>query len=177
VNALEAQPQGGRLEIRSELARLPEMGGPVVSLHFRDHGSGVPPEIRDRIFEPFFTTKAGGSGIGLAMASQAVRDNGGELQLAPSFSVARGADFVVVFPLASLEASLQSRQPPRAGASRTPVGSPWAGARDQPPEGAAAPGGDGEGPSEVPSLPNHLLSPEGLRAVLALSRPGKEEVN
>ncbi len=90
VNALEAQPHGGRLEIRTVLGRMPELGGPAVSLHFRDEGAGVPPEIRDRIFEPFFTSKAGGSGIGLAVANQSVRDNGGELYLEPSFSGGTG---------------------------------------------------------------------------------------
>jgi signal transduction histidine kinase len=104
VNALEAQPTGGNLEIRTELAREPETGVPVLTLHFKDAGSGVDPEIRDRIFEPFFTTKAGGSGIGLAMAVQAVRENDGDLYLEPGVLDSSGAEFVVAFPLAALGA-------------------------------------------------------------------------
>jgi len=180
VNALEAQPNGGRLEIRSTLSRVPEMGGPVVSLHFRDWGPGVPSEIRDRIFEPFFTTKPGGSGIGLAMASQSVRANGGQLYLEPSFMVGEGSDFVAVFPLAALEAT--------AGVSRTSAGaahsvsvpsSSRASAEGRTLPAALAPGlvGGEEQLQDEAEVPTHLLTPEGLRAVLALSRPDPEEVN
>jgi signal transduction histidine kinase len=101
VNALEIQPEGGHLEIRSELVGLES--GPGVAVHFRDGGPGVPPDDRDRIFEPFFTTKTQGSGIGLAVASRCVSDNQGHLYLAPAYSLGSGAEFVMVFPLAPVE--------------------------------------------------------------------------
>ena len=181
VNALEAQPNGGHLEIRSELSHAPEMGGPVIALHFRDSGPGVPAEIRDRIFEPFFTTKPGGSGIGLAMASQSVRASGGELLLEPSFMMDGGSDFVALFPLAALEVSTESsrrssnsRNPP----ARKPLSPGVPGAMDTRAMPAADPGGD-EGDLEPrrSGVPTHLLTPEGLRAVLALSRPDSEDVH
>ncbi|HSH75174.1 MAG TPA: ATP-binding protein, partial [Longimicrobiales bacterium] len=103
LNALDAQPRGGRLLICSALVSgTTEAPGPLLELRFRDHGSGVPPEIRDRIFEPFFTTKERGSGIGLALASQTVADHGGTMFLDASSRVEEGAEFVIRLPLAAV---------------------------------------------------------------------------
>jgi signal transduction histidine kinase len=157
VNALEAQPSGGHLEVRSALRTMPEMSGPAVALHFFDEGSGVPADIRDRIFEPFFTTKTGGAGIGLAMAMQAVQDNGGDLSLAPSFSRDTGAEFVVAFPLAPSDA--RTRRIPGMPA-----------ARGVPGEEHVSTAGGGEDPIQ-------LLSPGGLGKVLPDQHEDTEESN
>jgi signal transduction histidine kinase len=108
VNALDAQPEGGRLKIRTALCRDPTDGGPAVSVSFQDEGLGVPAEVRERIFEPFFTTKQGGAGIGLAMAKQAVEENGGQIELCPRSPGVKGAEFVVIFPLAPLDAQVRN---------------------------------------------------------------------
>lgn len=111
MNALEAQPGGGQLSIRTGLVGSLEIGGPAISIRFQDQGPGVPFGLRERIFEPFFTAKEGGSGIGLAMAKQAVEDSGGRLFLAPSVPPEAGAEFVMVFPLASFDAGRQGTSP------------------------------------------------------------------
>jgi signal transduction histidine kinase len=116
LNALDAQPEGGSLRIRSALVpHGASDGGPVIRLSFLDDGPGVPPELRDRILEPFFTTKQLGSGIGLAVASRTVRASGGDLVLEQPTSLRQGAEFVVTLPLApagsDVEASV-SRLPP-----------------------------------------------------------------
>jgi len=166
VNALEAQPSGGRLEIRSELSRAPELRLPVVALHFKDDGTGVPPDVRDRIFEPFFTTKPGGSGIGLAMAAQAVRDNGGDLYLEPAPLRDSGAEFVLVFPLPAISSTVAPTPKDRVpSVSRAPR-------RWSPPKPAT----DERVPGR-PKVPAHLMTPEGLEAVLALTLADPEEVN
>ena len=103
INALEAQPGGGFLEIRSELVKSRDFTGPVVAVRFKDGGPGISPETRSRVFEPFFTTKPNGSGIGLAVASRAVADNHGRLYLEPSLPENLGAEFVMAFPLAPVE--------------------------------------------------------------------------
>ena len=51
--------------------------GPAVE----DHGSGVPPALRERIFDPFFTTKdrTQGTGLGLAISYGIVEEHHGSL--------------------------------------------------------------------------------------------------
>ncbi len=89
-NAREASPAGTRttVDVRAE-------GGDVV-IRVDDQGPGVPPELRERVFDLYFTTKAGGSGLGLSLASQMVTAMGGRLtvEAAPG----GGARFVVRLP-------------------------------------------------------------------------------
>jgi signal transduction histidine kinase len=64
----------------------------------KDTGSGISPEISSRIFEPFFTTKEnGGTGLGLYICHEIVKQMNGEI----SFRSSPGdTSFVVDFPLA-----------------------------------------------------------------------------
>lgn len=98
VNALDAQPEGGALRLRSGLVSTDR--GPAMRLTVEDTGPGIRPSDRDRIFQPFFTTKAGGSGIGLAMSRETARAHGGDLSLVPGSSPASGAAFSLTLPLA-----------------------------------------------------------------------------
>ncbi|MDO6390346.1 ATP-binding protein [Pontibacter sp. BT731] len=50
----------------------------------QDNGSGVSPEDLDRIFIPFFTTKKQGSGIGLSLSRQIMRQHGGSIRVSSS---------------------------------------------------------------------------------------------
>jgi signal transduction histidine kinase len=70
--------------------------------HFRviDDGSGISANDVAKIFEPLFTTKptGAGTGLGLALASEIVKNHRGTLTLTPSFP--RGTRATVDIPLA-----------------------------------------------------------------------------
>ncbi len=50
-----------------------------VQIEVEDDGPGVPPHVLPRLFEPFFTTKDAGSGFGLYLAHELIREQGGRL--------------------------------------------------------------------------------------------------
>jgi signal transduction histidine kinase len=60
-NAIDALPQKGRIEIRTEMA------GDQAVITVVDNGVGIPPEHQEHVFEPFYTTKAEGVGTGLGL--------------------------------------------------------------------------------------------------------------
>ena len=80
-NALEAMPEGGRLEAR--VRAVGSGGGRSVEIEIEDSGVGVSDEVRARLFEPYFTTRSGGTGLGLAIASRLVDEMGGRIELLP----------------------------------------------------------------------------------------------
>jgi signal transduction histidine kinase len=75
VNALEALPNGGSLDV--EMAA--ENGNARIAV--ADSGPGIPPEILKRIYERDFTTKRNGSGIGLYVARALVQLHGGQIRV------------------------------------------------------------------------------------------------
>ena len=97
VNAGDAMPRGGRLDIRVG----PVNDGREVALDVADEGVGIPPELVERIFEPFFTTKprGKGTGLGLATAYGIVRQHGGRIDVVST--VGRGSVFTVTLPASS----------------------------------------------------------------------------
>jgi two-component system NtrC family sensor kinase len=42
--------------------------GQAVEIRVRDHGTGIPADIRDKLFQPFLTTKPTGEGTGLGLS-------------------------------------------------------------------------------------------------------------
>ncbi len=94
-NAVQAMPQGGRLEIAAGL--LPS--GDEVQVAFRDTGVGIPPEQLARMFEPLFTTKAKGIGLGLALSKQLLDGMGGSIEV--ESEAGKGSTFTVRLPLST----------------------------------------------------------------------------
>jgi signal transduction histidine kinase/CheY-like chemotaxis protein len=93
LNARDAMPGGGRLQIACENRRA-ETGnspsdlatGDYVVVTVSDNGSGMSETTLARVFEPFFTTKdAGrGSGLGLSMVQGFAAQSGGTVQIVSS---------------------------------------------------------------------------------------------
>ena len=65
VNARDAMPKGGELEMAIECGRE------TVELRVCDTGQGMSQEVAERAFDPFFTTKAAGKGTGLGLSQVA----------------------------------------------------------------------------------------------------------
>ena len=72
-NAIQAMPQGGELSVTLEAKP-----GRDVTIAFSDTGRGMSREQKDRLFEPFNSSK-GGTGLGMAIVYQLVRDHNGNI--------------------------------------------------------------------------------------------------
>ncbi|MEZ4220402.1 MAG: ATP-binding protein [Polyangiaceae bacterium] len=99
VNAIQAMPEGGTLNIASG-----EHDG-WVTLEVADSGPGVAEAHLHRLFEPFFTTKevGEGTGLGLAVVHGIVSAHGGRVEV--TSQVGRGTRFCVNLPSAGAGAN------------------------------------------------------------------------
>lgn len=99
LNALYVSPEGGvvRLGYRCPCAET-EARGALIKFWIEDQGPGVPEEDWERIFDAFFTTKPSGegTGMGLAIARNIVREHGGDLSVCQSQG--SGARFELTLP-------------------------------------------------------------------------------
>lgn len=75
VNAIQAMPQGGTIEI------IIKSDNSDVVIDFIDSGIGIPEEFRDKIFEPLFTTKQKGTGLGLASCKNIIEQHNGKISV------------------------------------------------------------------------------------------------
>jgi signal transduction histidine kinase len=93
LNGAQAMATGGNLEVRlTEDSRW-------AYIRVRDHGEGIPDDVRSRIFDLYFTTKKEGSGIGLAMTYRIVQMHHGQIDV--ESKPGSGTTFVLRLPLIS----------------------------------------------------------------------------
>jgi signal transduction histidine kinase/ActR/RegA family two-component response regulator len=105
VNARDAMPAGGRLQITVGAGTEG-----FATLEVRDTGLGMDTPTLERAFEPFFTTKgAVGTGLGLATVHGIVTQSGGQVRVR---SGSDGTVFEVLLPVASAPT-----HPQRSGSS------------------------------------------------------------
>jgi CheY-like chemotaxis protein/two-component sensor histidine kinase len=89
-NAVEAMPEGGRIEIET-WAR-----DECVVMRVVDDGIGMDDETKKRLFEPFFTTKETGQGLGTSIVFGIVSRHGGEISV--ESEPGEGSTFTVTLP-------------------------------------------------------------------------------
>lgn len=79
-NAIDALPEGGRLELRTTPVFDWEQRVPGVRVTVADNGTGMDAATKNRIFEPFFSTKGiTGTGLGLWISRDIVEKHKGRL--------------------------------------------------------------------------------------------------
>lgn len=111
-NALQAMAEAhgrGTLHVRSGWSP-PVPGAPYgrLTLHVQDDGPGIADDVRPHLFKPFFTTKGphGGTGLGLATASEIVERHSGRLWVEDNG--AKGASFCIELPVACEPANTEA---------------------------------------------------------------------
>lgn len=106
INARDAMPRGGRLEITTAIAELESSyvaanadarPGNYVRIQVKDHGHGMSEEVLSRAVEPFFSTKevGQGTGLGLSMVYGFIRQSGGHLFLHSQESIGTTVELYV----------------------------------------------------------------------------------
>ncbi|HEY3662924.1 MAG TPA: PAS domain S-box protein [Chthoniobacterales bacterium] len=114
VNARDAMPDGGSLELAAEnvevdealAATIPGAAlGPHLLLRVTDTGAGMSSQTIEKIFDPFFTTKETGKGTGLGLSTTMgiVKSHGG--LLAVRSQPRGGTTFRIFLPAIDAEAS------------------------------------------------------------------------
>jgi PAS domain S-box-containing protein len=113
LNAQQAMPQGGTLDIEAEnfsttdllnTPGLPLENHPHVRIRIKDTGCGISKEHLSRIFDPYFTTKSFGSGLGLATTYSIITSHNGHMEV--TSTVGTGTIFTVYLPASSIRARI-----------------------------------------------------------------------
>jgi PAS domain S-box-containing protein len=92
LNAVDAMPQGGRLDLTCASA------GDRVVARVSDTGVGMTDNIRQHLFDPFFTTKGTrGMGLGMSVVYGIVTRHEGKIDVATALG--KGTTFTLEFPI------------------------------------------------------------------------------
>jgi signal transduction histidine kinase len=103
INALQAMPTGGELELSTsrvdgtEGAGEPGGASPFVAIAVKDTGCGISPEHLPHLFDPYFTTRQRGFGLGLSMVEQIVQQHEGRIEVASQ--PGNGSVFTLLLPV------------------------------------------------------------------------------
>ncbi len=90
LNALDAMPRGGRLEVCAEATAE----GAV--LRVTDTGPGIAAAVATRLFTPFVSTKPTGTGLGLSISRRILVEHGGDIRA--DNRAEGGAVFTITLP-------------------------------------------------------------------------------
>ncbi|MBM3253028.1 MAG: PAS domain S-box protein [Candidatus Omnitrophica bacterium] len=114
MNAIDAMPDGGILNIRTYVKELTEikdgagkrredifrLGEKAVIAEIEDSGQGIPESTLKKIFDPFFTTKRdkGGTGLGLSIARNIMDMHKGKIKI-ENRKEAKGTKATLIFKI------------------------------------------------------------------------------
>jgi two-component system sporulation sensor kinase B len=90
-NGIEAMPNGGTLKLRSSAAE------DKLVITIEDSGVGMTPEQLSKLGTPFFTDKSAGTGLGMLIVTNMLKQSGGKMKV--TSEPGKGTAFVFEFPL------------------------------------------------------------------------------
>jgi two-component system NtrC family sensor kinase len=103
LNAEQSIDRLGRIRVATSRLDAPEAS---IAIEITDSGRGIEGDDLKRIFEPFFTTRKDGTGLGLWVAQNIVRQHGGRIDV--SSGEGKGTAFKIVLPVGSLPLGTES---------------------------------------------------------------------
>ena len=89
-NGIQAMNGNGLMELQSKKK------GSSVLVTIRDHGTGIPDDIKAKLFQPNFSTKTDGMGLGLAIVKKTIDDLEGSVEV--ESEVGRGTTVSILLP-------------------------------------------------------------------------------
>jgi signal transduction histidine kinase/ActR/RegA family two-component response regulator len=87
LNAIQAMPKASKVEITAKNIKMEKqnsfnlLSGEYVRITIIDKGCGISQNNLSSVTEPFFTTKEDAKGLGLAVASQIIKNHNGSLDI------------------------------------------------------------------------------------------------
>ncbi|MHB1462253.1 MAG: ATP-binding protein [Armatimonadota bacterium] len=118
VNARDAMPDGGRLNISTSIEYVePEdvplltdvPPGDYVMLTVEDSGCGMAADVCERVFEPFFTTKEFGTGLGLPTVYGIIKQHDGHIWV--ESELGKGTKFTILLALVEERTAVTAELP------------------------------------------------------------------
>ncbi len=99
IEALEGQELERRVTVETRINNA------MAEIQVTDNGPGIETGVLKKIFQSFFTTKSSGSGLGLSIVKQIVKNHNGKVDVRTRKD--EGASFVVQLPLAPQEEAVE----------------------------------------------------------------------
>lgn len=94
-NSIQAVDIGGTIYIKVENEE------DYISITIRDNGMGIDKEKLENIFYPFYTTKEEGTGLGLFIAYNVIKEHGGQINV--KSDLGKETEFIITIPFTDIK--------------------------------------------------------------------------
>ena len=112
VNARQAMPEGGKLEITCDNCIISPLDSPskippgkYIKISIKDNGTGISEDSLDSIFDPYFTTKTEGDGLGLTLSYSIIDKHKGNISV--DSILGDGTTFTLFLPASDKQISTE----------------------------------------------------------------------